>query len=251
MTRCGFPCCHVFGIIGEMSHEMISVQYWLVYHPHYGDDTALGRALLLAQSEQFVMEGCGVPISAEMLERVKLKMKGDNYPILANNTSEEQFQESVFVQECTACTYGDFDRYRAGDTSPSNYYGSGYTVALLKNNTKVYLTQKLADLHSLIGKSILSQSRHPKEHARTDSRKNVMTNVDLVTNHRHVEESHLVMMEKAMHDVTTKIINDIRKKHGENEQGKKNNNVALDKTVWAADTSPIGPVRKRKKNQLG
>ena len=50
MTRCGFPCCHVFGIIGEMSHEMISVQYWLVYHPHYGDDTELGRALLLAQS---------------------------------------------------------------------------------------------------------------------------------------------------------------------------------------------------------
>ena len=122
---------------------------------------------------------------------------------------------------------------------------------MLKNNTKVYLTQKSAHLHSLIGKSILSQSRHPKEQARTDSRKNVMTNVDLVTNHRHVEESHLVMMEKAMHDVTTKIINDIRKKHGENEQGETNNNIALDKTVWAADTSPIGPVRKRKKNELG
>ena len=121
---------------------------------------------------------------------------------------------------------------------------------MLKNNTKVYLTQKSADLHSLIGESILSQSRKPNKQARTDSRKNVMKNVDLVTNHRHVESSHLAMMEKAMHDVTTKIINDMRKKHGENEQGEKNNNVKLDKAVWAADTSPIGPVKKRKKMNL-
>ena len=147
--RCGFPCSHFFAVVGEMSHVMISVQYWLVYHPHYGQDTALGMALLQAQSEQFVVEGCGVPITPDMLERVKLRMKSNDFPTFSENTSENQYQESVFVQGCGACSYGDFGRYRLGDTSQSNHYGSGYSVALLQEgNTRVYISQKSENLHS-------------------------------------------------------------------------------------------------------
>ena len=250
--RCGFPCSHFFAVVGEMSHVMISVQYWLVYHPHYGQDTALGMALLQAQSEQFVVEGCGVPITPDMLERVKLRMKSNDFPTFSENTSENQYQESVFVQGCGACSYGDLDRYRLGDTSQSNDYGSGYSVALLQEgNTRVYISQKSENLHSLIGESVLSQREQPDERERTDSRKNIMTNVDSVITHRHVEKSDLVFLERAVHDATKKIMDDIRRRHGENEQGEKNQKVKVNATVWAAETSPIGKIKKRKKNVLG
>lgn len=83
---------------------MINVQYWLAYHAHYGEESLLGRALLEAQSDQIVVEGCGVPISDDMLKRIKLETGNIAYPALLTNTSEDMYKEAVFVMNSKACT---------------------------------------------------------------------------------------------------------------------------------------------------
>ena len=230
---------------------MVQVQYWLAYHPHYGDESLLGRALLEAQSDTFVVEGCGVPISRDIFRKIKVPMGTEGYPMLSQNTTQEMYNEAIFAMTCKACTYGDLDRFRTGDMSVSNLHGSGYDVALLRNNTSVYLSQTSTDLHARLATSTKGQSGKPSQHERTDSRKNIVDNLDHFLQHRHLKRSHLNMMERAMSEVSAKITEEILEEYGNNDNGEDNMRDVVGQTVWPAETSPRGPIQKRKKNVSG
>ena len=212
-VRCGFPCTHFFSIIGEMAHTMVNVQYWLAYHPYYGSDSKLGDALIRAQAEQFVVEGMGVPITIAMLDRAKARSPVQKYPYLFDNTSEQMYQEAQFVLGRNSTTYGDLDRFNAGDVEDSNDYGSGYpSLATLAENTSLFLSDKTQELHDKISASAKALRSTPSEKQRTDSRKVVVTDVDFLLTKKGITRQHLARMERAMSDVKFAILNDIEEK---------------------------------------
>ena len=62
LLRRGFPYAHFYSVIPHMTLEQMSVKYLTAFEAYYGPDTQMGRALTLAQEEQFMNEGMGVPI---------------------------------------------------------------------------------------------------------------------------------------------------------------------------------------------
>ena len=78
-----------------------------------------------------------------------------------------------------------------------------------------------------------------------------MENVDFFLNHRHLKRSHLTMMERAINDVVTKIIEKILEEYGENDLGETNSKIGVGQTVWAAETAPRGEPNPMMKNVSG
>ena len=113
-----------------MTLEQMSVKYLTAFEAYYGPDTQMGRALTLAQQEQFLNEGMGVPITQQLLDSTQSQNDQNVYPHLFQNTTDTEYREACFVRISTSCLFGDLDRYRLGDKEPSNQYGSGYSLGI-------------------------------------------------------------------------------------------------------------------------
>ncbi len=75
---------------------MIDVRYWKLFNAKYADDDEIGTALYDAQTQCFKYEGQGVQVSQSFAD----KLAGDEddvYPILSNNTSQEEYDEAMWV----------------------------------------------------------------------------------------------------------------------------------------------------------
>ncbi len=48
---------------------MVNIQFWLTYHPHYGENNKIGLALMQAQTNQIAIPHFGVPITKDMLNQ--------------------------------------------------------------------------------------------------------------------------------------------------------------------------------------
>ena len=109
--RCGFPCEHFFKVIPQISHSMVNIQFWLTYHPYYGENNDIGYALMQAQTNQITVANCGVPISKEMLHTAKkfpeeINAPGEKvtYQILLCSTSKRDYDMATFAMNKDCCT---------------------------------------------------------------------------------------------------------------------------------------------------
>ncbi len=114
-----------------------NVKYLMAFEPHYSPDTNLGVALMRGQESGFCNESLGVPITYEQFCLAQSHSRKGNgaYPFLLGDTTAQDYEEACFVRRCKSCTYGDLDRYRLGDTSTSNDYGSGYLMSQAPGST--------------------------------------------------------------------------------------------------------------------
>lgn len=126
-TRVGVPCECFFNIAhnANIPEEeivdigMVDVRYLKLYNANYGDDTDLGRQLCKAQEQCFLYEKEGTQIS----EAFKKKLVGDDdtvYPILGENTSQEDFDEAMFVLNRPTTTLYDLAMHRMEEDSDSD-----------------------------------------------------------------------------------------------------------------------------------
>ena len=60
----------------------MSVKYLTAFEAYYGPDTQMGRALTLAQEEQFLNEDMGVPITQQLLDSTPSQNDQNVYPHL-------------------------------------------------------------------------------------------------------------------------------------------------------------------------
>lgn len=128
-TRIGVPCECFFNIAENSSIPsenivdigMVDVRYLKLFNAHYGEDTDLGRKLYAAQEQCFMHEGEGTQISPEFMD--KLVGSGDSvYPILGRNTTQEDFEEAMFVLNRPTTTRFDLAMRRIDEDPAQTYH---------------------------------------------------------------------------------------------------------------------------------
>lgn len=103
-SREGVPCECFFAISdnGVIANDdaidmgMIDVRYWKLFNAKYGEDSKVGEALYDAQSQCFKYEGMGTEISEKFADLLA-GTEDDEYPKLSPYTSQEEFEEAMFV----------------------------------------------------------------------------------------------------------------------------------------------------------
>ena len=123
MNRFGFPCVHIFRVVpGTVKHNMVCIQYWLMYHPYYDSECAVGRAIRAAQSEQINCAKLGVHVGDKQLDGGLISggcSVGDDYPRFFDNTSEYDASEAMFVMSCPTVTKEDMKKWHVKQSEAS------------------------------------------------------------------------------------------------------------------------------------
>ena len=133
----------------------------------------------------------GVPITQELLDSAQLMYIQDSYPHLFQNTRHTDHSEACFVCICKICLFGGLDRYRMGEKSPSNHYGSGYSLAVTPQcSTESFQSLHAKRLHDQIESTAIKSNSTLSQKRMTDCRKNITTDLDFVINHPHAENEY-------------------------------------------------------------
>lgn len=211
MNRFGFPCVHIFRVVpGTVKHNMVSIQYWLMYHPYYASDCAIGRAIRVAQSEQIDCAKLGVPVDDQKLDGGLISGGGcvvDNYPRFYTNTSEYDASEAMFVMSCPTVTKEDMKKWRV-EQSESSYNNSEPDfctnaalcdeenvndekqsvvegMSLVKDDNYVVLSKRTKRLHMEIDYARPEMTGPPSEELKMEAWKTIKDCYDLVTQDKY------------------------------------------------------------------
>ncbi len=96
--RCGFPCSHVPRVTNELQLDMIKIQHWKLcctlqrwfIRNRYGM-----KRIQLAYRHY---EGMGVPISGEILSRLRKRSFDGVFPYLYDGTTKEDYKLALSVE---------------------------------------------------------------------------------------------------------------------------------------------------------
>ena len=92
---------------------MADIRYLKLFHTHYETDTEVGRLLKRAQAEAFVNKGKGIPVPGVVMDKLAVEPPGvPVYPQLGPNTTQEDFEEALFVRNRSSTTLRDINRFR-------------------------------------------------------------------------------------------------------------------------------------------
>lgn len=202
---------HVFRVIaGEIKHDMISIQYWLMYHPYYDSDCAMGRVIRNAQAEQISSSHLGVPVDDVMLEKGLIEgscTDEDEFPRFYDNTTEYDASEALFVMNSPAVTKDDLKQWiidqsepvgttdevefgtcsdmadddDINDNTPSVVDG----MALVKDDNYVVLSQGTKRLHREIDSAGADMTGPPSQELKMDAWKTMKDCYDLITQDKY------------------------------------------------------------------
>ena len=182
-----------------------------VFHPYFGSDCPLGDAVVKAHAEQFSHQGMGTPIPHRLWRQIQARNPKQEFPLLSRITSENMYREACWVREQSSVTYGDLDRYRKGDTSPSNQFGSGYHIGIasLRDNTSVKISSGASSIHTLIRSANMSKNVAPTESEKDDTWKAIKSCVEECLKHPGVKVHHLATLERAMIEAKRNVMDSI------------------------------------------
>ena len=107
-ARVGLPCPHILLLVDEVSLSMVHVRCWKACHPCCNNGTPLGEALVRAQQEWLKVEGKGIPVTDEQLEKADFKKGQSSCPVFHENTTSMDHDDAMFVLNNGPCTHQDF-----------------------------------------------------------------------------------------------------------------------------------------------
>ena len=91
---------------------MADIRYLKLFHTHYETDTEVGRLLKRAQAEAFVNESKGIRVPGIVMDKLAVEAPGvPVYPQLGPNTTQEDFEEALFVRNHLSTTLRDIIRF--------------------------------------------------------------------------------------------------------------------------------------------
>jgi hypothetical protein len=97
--RYGFPCSHVLRVTNELQLDMIKIQHWKIYAAHYNDDSSrIGMELKRIQLAYRHYEGMVVPISGDLLSRLRKPNFDGVFPYLYDGTTKEDYNLALSVE---------------------------------------------------------------------------------------------------------------------------------------------------------
>lgn len=193
---------------------MVNIQFWLTYHPYYGENNDIGYALMQAQTNQIDVANFGVPITKDMLHTAKTfpteissPGKKVTYPILSVGTSQTDYDMATFVMNEDCCTeqelwkkmsesiYDDNDNvcdaiFEGNADSDSDSCSDVLISQLDRRNSIVRsLSTKSQSLHEKVSLSAVKGRGCLSQQQRNNAYKDILADVKLILDNPNVPKT--------------------------------------------------------------
>ena len=202
------------------------------------------------QQAQFDHECMGVRITDQQLQQMKAKnSKNDveSFPILFTGTTQEEYEEALWVQKRSSTLYGDLDQYREGieDSAMFDNCGSGFDETINMQDCETYISDRTSKLQEALNDSVIASSNlHISKKEKADFRKEAVELVDDVLDDPDILKVEAEKFLKSLRKMKKKRKEKILKRVGLSDARE---GILQWSGLDCKDKSP----EKRKKNVLG